>query len=265
MKKLIKTFILLAFIVALTGCMKINMNMEVKKDLTMDMNMEMLMQESMLTTIGYSKEEMISSMKEEIYSEMDRVEIEEIEKTIDGESWVGISITSDELTDLEGEKVLKKDGDIITLTLPMDELDDEMDMDDIENSGYTLKDLKNMGMEMNVTIKMPGKATANVGKVSGDTVTIDLLEIMSSQNNMKNIEIKADMSQKVASGTKDNTMLYITCGAGVVVIIGIIVFALMKKKKKSNHTEQEMIHFCPYCGNQLNGEDICPRCYQRIR
>lgn len=193
MKKIIKLFILFLLIVTLTGCMKINVNMEVST------------QESILKTMGMSKEEMGSSMEEQMLSEMDDANVEEVEKTIDGETWVGVFVTSEELYDIDIKEALEKDGDIITLTLPISDMIDEMDMDEIDDMGYSLDDLKASGLEMNFTIKMPGKVTSNVGEVNGDTVTIDLLEIMTENNN---IEIKADTSQKVSSNSSDNMMLY---------------------------------------------------------
>lgn len=193
MKKIIKLFILFLLIVTLTGCMKINVNMEVST------------QESMLKTMGTSKEEMGSSMEEQMLSEMDDANVEEVEKTIDGETWVGVFVTSEELYDIDIKEALEKDGDIITLTLPISDMIDEMDMDEIDDMGYSLDDLKASGLEMNFTIKMPWKVTSNVGEVNGDTVTIDLLEIMTENNN---IEIKANTSQKVSSNSSDNMMLY---------------------------------------------------------
>lgn len=269
MKKLIKNIIFILLVLILTGCMKMNINMEVTEDLKINVNMEILMQESLLKTMGTTKEEMVSSMKTQMSSEIDDAKIEEIEKEIDSETWVGVSVTGDELYDDEIEDALKKDGDIITLTLPMNDMSDEMDMDEIDDMGYSLDDLKSSGVEMNFTIKMPGKVTSNVGKVNGDTVTIDLLEIMTENNNIENIEIKADVSQKLSSSSSDNMILYIAIGVGTVVIIGIIIFITVKKKKKANtvvqeQTEKENIFFCPHCGNKLNGEDVCPKCHQSV-
>lgn len=274
MKKLIKTCMLFSLILALTGCMKINVNMEVTEDLKTNVSMEMLMQESMLETMGTSKEEMVSSMEEQMSSEVDGAKVEEIEKTIDGETWVGVSVKSDQLNDKDIEEALKKDGDIITLTLPMSDMSDEMELDDLEDVGYSLEDLKASGVEMNFTIKMPGKVTSNVGKVDGDTVTIDLLEILSEDNHIENIEIKADISQKVSSSS-DNILLYVTIAVGVIIVIGIIIFIVKKKKKNKNYhnenigesqyIDDEIIHYCPHCGYKLNGEDICPQCHRSVK
>lgn len=280
MKKISKIFILFSLILALTGCMKMNMNMEITEDLKMNVSMEMLMQESILSSLGTSKEEMVSSMKEEMESEIDDAKVEEIEKTIDGETWIGISVTSDELYDLEADKILEKNGDIITLTLPMNELSDEMDMGDIDDMGYSIEDLKSSGVEMNLTIKMPGEVTSNVGEVTGDTVTIDLLELMNGNNNIENIEIEANVSKKVSSGLSNNTMIYIAIAIGVIVVIVIIIFVVKKKKKQSKniledtynekgekplYINEDKISFCPHCGNKLNGEDICPQCHKNVK
>lgn len=260
MKKILKIGILFSLIITLTGCMKINMNIEISEDLKMKGTVEMLMQESMLATLGTSKEEMMSSMKEQILSEEEDVQIEELEKTIDGESWVGISVIGSDMYDIDGEDVLEKNGDIITMTLPLNELSDEFDEED--DMGYSLEDLKNYGLEMNMNIKMPGKVTSNVGTVNGDTVEIDLLELM-IEKNVTNIEIQADMSQSASS---NSMMLYVGIAAAVIVVVIAVIIVLKKRKKKDDDNgEIHQIRFCPHCGYRLNGEMICPQCHQKVQ
>lgn len=274
MKKIIKTLLMLSFVMILTGCMKMNMKITVSEDLTMTGKVDMLFQESFFTTMGMTKEEAISSMKKSMQKENEDYQIEEIEETIDGETWVGLSVTSNELYNMDAKNILTKDGDIIKMKLPMDELNNEINdqgFGNLEDTGYSIETLKSAGMEMNLVVEMPGKVTANAGEVNGNTVTIDLLDLI-YENNIDYIEIEADLSQ---SG-KGNTMLYIGIGAGIIVVLLIVGFVLKNKKKKKikeealqnqgpsiNHDNE--IRFCPHCGCRLNGEDICPQCHQKVK
>ena len=88
MKKIMKLLTMFSLIFVLTGCMKMNMNIEVSKDLKMNMNVEMLMQESFLSTINMTKDEFFQTMEKEVSSEMNGAQIELIEKTIAGQTWI---------------------------------------------------------------------------------------------------------------------------------------------------------------------------------
>lgn len=275
MKKIIKMLLLLSFVVVLTGCMKMNMKITVSEDLTMTGKVDMLFQESFLKTMGMTKEEAISSMKKSMQKDNEDYQIEEIEETIDGETWAGLSMTSDELYNMDAQDVLTKDGQVIKMKIPMDELNKEINeqgFSDLAGSGYSVETLKNAGVEMNLIIEMPGKVTANVGKVEGNTVTIDLLDMI-NENNIDYIEIEADLTQS----TNDNTMLYIGIGVAIIVVLLIVGLAVKNKKKNkmkketvqdnlsSLHHQDDDIRFCPHCGCHLNGEEICPQCHQRVK
>lgn len=231
MKKILKFFVMIMMIIALTGCMKINMNVEVQSDLTTKMNMELLMEESLLTANGEDPDEAIKQMQEEILSEdeLKNAKVTPIDKTIDGSKWRGLSIEGIANTESDDSVTVKKetvDGkEKITLTLPMNEMSEEMDPSSLASMGYSVDQMKKLGMEMNVTIKMPGEATCNIGKVDGNTVTIDLLEMMTSGNSQDIV-----VTSEVSSGGFDMTMILVVV-AIVVVIGGVVIF--MKKKKKT--------------------------------
>lgn len=274
MKKIIKTLLMLSFVMILTGCMKMNMKITVSEDLTMTGKVDMLFQESFLKTMGMTQEEAISSMKKSMQEDNEDYQIEEIEETIDGETWVGLSVTSNELYNMDAQDILTKDGQVIKMKIPMDELNKEINeqgFSELQGTGYSIETLKNAGVEMNLILDMPGKVTANVGKVDGNTVTIDLLDLL-NENNIDYIEIEADLTKS----TNDQTMLYIGIGAGIIVVLLIIGLVVKNKKKKKikeealqdqgpslNHDNE--IRFCPHCGCRLNGEDICPQCHQKVK
>ena len=84
MKKLLKTFAFVFMISLLTGCMKLNMNIEVKSDKSMTGNMEILAEESMFESMGSSAEEYVEQMQQELLSndEMKDSKVSKIDKKI---------------------------------------------------------------------------------------------------------------------------------------------------------------------------------------
>lgn len=274
MKKILKVLTMILMVVALTGCMKMNVHVEVKSDKTMKMGMEMLVEETFLETAGMTADEYLDQMKEQVLSKdsLKDAKTTPIDKTIDGTKWVGLNIegtsTADEAKGLLSEKEI--DGkDCIVLTLPMDDFENEMDLDSMNAYGYSVSKLKATGMEMNIIVEMPGEATTNVGKAEGNKVTVDLLELMST-GNVEDLVISSPMS----GGGAGTTIALIA--AGVAIIAGAVFFILKKKKKPTDEyveststpegTEaQETQTYCPNCGEVINSEETCPKCGYTIK
>ena len=296
MKKILKRLSLMFVVLMLAGCMKINMNIEVKSDKTMSMNMDMLVEESLLQTSGMTTEQWIEQVKQEALDNdtMKDAKIEEISKTIDGKKWVGVSMSG--VSSVQEETTVKeKDIDgtkSLVLTLPMNEMEDQMNnsgLGDLGSMGYSVSKMKELGLEMNVVVKMPAKATTNVGKADGDTVTIDLLELMASGSTQDIV-----ISSPVSAGF-DMTMIFVVIG--IVVIAGIVVVILKKKKKPEEQpivnevpvspevekpqestetvetqTSTESVaevttdkKYCPNCGQPIEDVDTCPHCGYDIK
>lgn len=291
MKKLLKLICLMLMVTVLTGCIKMNVNVEVKADKTMTMGMELLIEESLLSTSGMTAEEWGEQMKEQILSSdnAEDTKTTPISKTIDGVKWAGINVEytgeDSESTSYITEKNI--DGeDCLVLTLPMDDFNDQMDTSDLEAYGYSVSKLKDMGTEMSITIKMPAKVTSNVGEVNGDTVTIDLLDLMTS-GATEDIVISSPLS----SGS---SMTYVLIGVGAIAIVAIVLVILKKKKQpvqeemaytgqplsqpevQADHTMTEEVtqetveaaktvedsnkQFCPNCGTPVDTDDTCSNC-----
>jgi len=69
MKKTLKFLVMIMMIITLTGCMKINMDVEVQSDLTTKMSMELLLDEKLLSAQGEDPETAVKQMQEEMLSE----------------------------------------------------------------------------------------------------------------------------------------------------------------------------------------------------
>lgn len=236
MKKLLKTLSLLLAVFLLTGCMKMTINLEVNADKSVNTSMDFLMEESALTASQMTKEEFVEQMKEQMLSseETKNVKVTSIEKTINASNWVGVRMeglasTADEMGVNITEETI--DGkDCIVLKLPMEDLSQQMDSQLLQSADYSVDKMKALGLEMVINVKMPGKATSNVGTVDGQNVKIDLLELVSQSHATNEIVISSPKSAGM-----DMTFIFI--GIGALVIIGIVVFVLKNKKK----TKQTLI------------------------
>lgn len=236
MKKLLKTLSLLLAVFLLTGCMKMTINLEVNADKSVNTSMDFLMEESALTASQMTKEEFVEQMKEQMLSseETKNVKVTSIEETINASNWVGVRMegltsTADEMGVNITEETI--DGkDCIVLKLPMEDLSQQMDSQLLQSADYSVDKMKALGLEMVINVKMPGKATSNVGTVDGQNVKIDLLELVSQSHATNEIVISSPKSAGM-----DMTFIFI--GIGALVIIGIVVFVLKNKKK----TKQTLI------------------------
>lgn len=236
MKKLLKTLSLLLAVFLLTGCMKMTINLEVNADKSVNTSMDFLMEESALTASQMTKEEFVEQMKEQMLSseETKNVKVTSIEETINASNWVGVRMeglasTADEMGVNITEETI--DGkDCIVLKLPMEDLSQQMDSQLLQSADYSVDKMKALGLEMVINVKMPGKATSNVGTVDGQNVKIDLLELVSQSHATNEIVISSPKSAGM-------DMAFIFIGIGALVIIGIVVFVLKNKKK----TKQTLI------------------------
>lgn len=92
MKKIGKTMCMILSVILLTGCMKINVRVNVKNAQEVDCGIEYLVSQSMLETAGEDVDSYLKEMEESLKKEIegtDEVQTKTIEKTIDNEKWVG--------------------------------------------------------------------------------------------------------------------------------------------------------------------------------
>ncbi len=218
MRKLVKYIILCILSFSLTGCMKYHISMTVNKDMTTETSMELLVEDSLLEVVGMTSEEFYESFEEE-YLDSESLQDATITQINDGE-WSGVSVTGLTLEDSMATSITEEEidgNDSIVVSIPINDIKDAMEFSD---SGYSLEDLKEAGMEITLNITMPATPTTNFGEVDNKTVIIDLLEIIYSDTEEESII--------VSSAIPNDTMMYV--GIGVVVAV-IAVFVMMKKKR----------------------------------
>jgi len=214
MKKLLKKVFLASIAMALTGCMKINITLDVASDGTMTEAVTMLYQEKMLETAGdvdTALEEMQKSFKES-YPD---AKIETVR--LEGEDpYAGVKASGIKNT----EYYSHKEGNKLTVEIPVNELQADMSQDaGYDQSDFDMSALKEYGFEAVLVVNMPGKPETNAGVVEGKTVTIDLTSI------------PKDLDTIIITCSTFNVALWIglsvaACG----IIAGLILF--FKKKKE---------------------------------
>lgn len=226
MKKICKIVAISTLVFVLTGCMKIRANVVIEDENTASMGMEILYSKEMLDSYNMDIDDLKDQFSTKNYEDS---ETKDLKETIDGKEYLGISITA---PDEEVEKILDelstKDIDgkkEYTLDLTTDALSEQMDPSAIGGAEYSLKQMKDAGAEMTMTIQMPGKITdATIGEVKGDTVTIDLLDLTANTDTIATITS--------SDGGSSNAMyLYAAIGVGIIAIIAVAYVVISKKKK----------------------------------
>ena len=225
MKK-IKTMLVAFFCVfALTGCYKVNIELSVDKDLKTEGTMEVLMKKD----LGSSTEDLLTQFEasgKKSYEVIDR----DIKRTIDGEEYIGIKIGSDKLEDIFPTATLKEKDDKIELSIPFIS-DDTQFSPEASGEEFDPATAKAMGVEMNLTINMPGKITsAKEGEISGSKVTYNLFSIKE-----KTIKVVSEKSN-------DYTTVIIFAGLAIAAIaVGFILFKMRKNKRSEEASPDEAV------------------------
>lgn len=261
MKKILKGLTLCLLVITLCGCVKFNINIEVKEDKTMNFGMEMLVEEKVFQEAGMTADEWVQQMQKEVMTSknFDNIKVTPRTQTIDGTIWTGAyiegNIDKDSKIILTQKEVNGKDS--LVLTVPLSTIGNNSAS---PTGPYTYSSMMK-GMEMKMIINMPNKATTNLGVADGNTVTVDLLALMEEG-------ITEDLVVSSPCSTSIPTIVYI--GIGLVVIVGIVVFML--RKKKTSHKEvvlddnlssqpQQLQIYCPNCGHEINENiSVCPQC-----
>lgn len=231
MKKNLKLILTFVLALVLTGCMKVNIVIDVDEKGKAQLGAEILYSEELLNSVGTTVEQ----MNEQMISEMnlpEGSEYEEVSKTIDGEKYVGVSFQQE----VNDDYVAEVKDDKVSLKLPVDELKGAMgsfDESTLNTYGYSIETMKKTGVEMNMVFNMPGKATTNVGVADGSEVKIDLFDVIANPPS-DDIVISSSIGN-----SSSNTMLYVGIGVAAVVIIGL---ALVLVKKNKNNSEETVIN-----------------------
>lgn len=196
MKKLFKSIMVASLCFLLTGCVKMNMDVEIKEDKTANIATTIKISESLL---GMSGDEI--DLNDEEYKEIKEAGAELSVEELEGESWLVIK-TKSENVNLEKSLEIKDN----TMYLDINKLSEEKAISDTtnkimgedsstedseestESSGLSsisggmasdeLLDQYASMMDIQYRITMPNEPTAKIGKVEGNTVTLDTKDLL---------------------------------------------------------------------------------------
>ena len=204
----------------LTGCMKVRIGFDIKKDATLTENMTILFSESMISLTGGSIDENLKSLAESFKEQYPDATVEIIHEGENEEKYGGVVVSGLKSEDFENASfTCKKEGNVITFELPLTEMQNSIANEiDLSSYGLTIAQLKEYGAEMLVTVNMPAKPTSNMGTVEGNKVTLDMLE--------------DGVSGKLVVTCKTGLSTGVLIGIGAAAAVLIIVAILASRSKK---------------------------------
>ena len=228
MKKRFKSLSLILLAFLLSGCMKMNMTLDVSGNGKVKTSVRMLASEDTLKTSGMKESEFTQSLKKQFTKNNKDVSAHVIKETHDGIKYIGVEASNAMSSSI---KAVVKNGRV-QVTIPMKTFtsaltDNNITSETLNNFNMNEESLKKNGVEMKLVFNMPDKAKSNIGEVKGNKVTVDLLhEILKTDAKAENIVVSSKTGK-----TFDAKILFLIIG-GLALIIAIILYALKKSKKK---------------------------------
>ena len=228
MKKRFKSLSLILLAFLLSGCMKMNMTLDVSGNGKVKTSVRMLASEDTLKTSGMKESEFTQSLKKQFTKNNKDVSAHVIKETHDGKKYIGVEASNAMSSSI---KAVVKNGRV-QVTIPMKTFtsaltDNNITSETLNNFNMNEESLKKNGVEMKLVFNMPDKAKSNIGEVKGNKVTVDLLhEILKTDSKAENIVVSSKTGK-----TFDAKILFLIIG-GLALIIAIILYALKKSKKK---------------------------------
>ena len=228
MKKRFKSLSLILLAFLLSGCMKMNMTLDVSGNGKVKTSVRMLASEDTLKTSGMKESEFTQSLKKQFTKNNKDVSAHVIKETHDGKKYIGVEASNAMSSSI---KAVVKNGRV-QVTIPMKTFtsaltDNNITSETLNNFNMNEESLKKNGVEMKLVFNMPDKAKSNIGEVKGNKVTVDLLhEILKTDAKAENIVVSSQTGK-----TFDAKILFLIIG-GLALIIAIILYALKKSKKK---------------------------------
>ena len=235
MKRRLKSLSLVLLAFLLSGCVKMNMTLDVSGNGKVKTSVRMLastdtLKTSGLKTSGIQESTFTQDLKKQFTKNNKDVSAHVIKETHDGKQYVGVEASNALSSSI---KAIVKDGRV-QVTIPMKTFtsaltDNNITTDTLNNFNMNEESLKKNGVEMKLVFNMPDKAKSNIGEVKGNKVTVDLLhEILKNDAQAENIVVSSKTGK-----TFDAKILFLIIG-GIALIIAIILYAL-KKTKKEKH------------------------------
>ena len=184
-----KLFLVGIMLLSLTGCVKGNVDIEFIDESNASLTIEVLIQEDLLDSYGTS----LTDLKHKLTnSELSTWENKELKKDINGTQYIGFQLIAPKDINkslLSFFTTNKKEG-TYQVTIDHSTINNIFNTSEIEDiNNYSLTNLKTMGLELNLNIKMPGNISeTSYGKIQDNQVKINLLDFL-PQDETKSISI----------------------------------------------------------------------------
>ena len=200
-----KLFLVGIMLLSLTGCVKGNVDIEFIDESNASLTIEVLIQEDLLDSYGTS----LTDLKHKLTnSELSTWENKELKKDIN-KSLLSFFTTN------------KKEG-TYQVTIDHSTINNIFNTSEIEDiNNYSLTNLKTMGLELNLNIKMPGNISeTSYGKIQDNQVKINLLDFL-TQDETKSISI-------ISSNRHQTTQ---PANIFIFVALIIILYIILRKRR----------------------------------
>ena len=202
-----KLFLVGIMLLSLTGCVK--------------GNVDVLIQEDLLDSYGTS----LTDLKHKLTnSELSTWENKELKKDINGTQYIGFQLIAPKDINkslLSFFTTNKKEG-TYQVTIDHSTINNIFNTSEIEDiNNYSLTNLKTMGLELNLNIKMPGNISeTSYGKIQDNQVKINLLDFL-TQDETKSISI-------ISSNRHQTTQ---PANIFIFVALIIILYIILRKRR----------------------------------
>lgn len=214
-------FTLLFCLLLLTGCVKGDLNINLKDLNNVEMNAQVLLPKNFFTSYNTS----IDELKEMLENNgLENWEKENIETSINGVTYLGLKLIApkDINDNLLSFFYINEDDDNFFVNIDLNKINQLYDISEIEDiSNYSIEDLKNVDIEINLNITVPGTiVNTNIGKINNNQVQINLFELLTQE---KISEISIVYKNKSNNSTFINLL--------IITILLFILYWILRKNK----------------------------------
>lgn len=216
-----KLFLVGIMLLSLTGCVKGNVDIEFIDESNASLTIEVLIQEDLLDSYSTS----LTDLKHKLTnSELSTWENKELKKDINGTQYIGFQLIAPKDINkslLSFFTTNKKEG-TYQVTIDHSTINNIFNTSEIEDiNNYSLTNLKTMGLELNLNIKMPGNISeTSYGKIQDNQVKINLLDFL-TQDETKSISI-------ISSNRHQTTQ---PANIFIFVALIIILYIILRKRR----------------------------------
>ena len=213
--------IVLCLLFLLTGCVKGTVNIDFQNIDDVEMNVEILLPKSFYNSYATPIDELKNALKEKNFRDW---QSEDLKKSINGVSYLGFNFIAPETINklLLSFFYFNKQENNYHVEIYLNTINNIYDTSELKNiSNYSLENLKDMGLEVNLNIIMPGEIIkTNVGKINNNKVQINLLDLLTQ-----------DKISTISLVSKEKTNNSFVINFIVIIILIFILYRIIRKSK----------------------------------